>query len=356
MPLDQNGFQLLVTSVSEFSPELISWMNRTRRGSAAIRTVHDFPGERIRELAELEQSTEILRKHTLPYYVALSFGCLTTAFIMTQRHAAIRRIETSDNARSSTEWLPSILRGDAFATVGISHLTTSRQHVAAPPVSLRWDGDTGILNGSLPWVTGTSHAKYIVAGAVDPSESHQQYLVMLELPSPGIHPGPGMQLVALTSSCTDVVDLHDARIKRQDILHGPHPNVMAASNTGGAGGLQTSALALGLAARAIEYLAAESVQRQGLSDHAASLQCQWSELYANLIASSPALDANQLRKGANDLALSATHAALSAAKGAGFVEGHPVGRWCQEALFFLVWSCPQVVSDAHLCTFSGWQT
>jgi alkylation response protein AidB-like acyl-CoA dehydrogenase len=179
---------------------------------------------------------------------------------------------------------------------------------------------------------------------------------MLELPSPGIHPGPGMQLVALTSSCTDVVDLHDARIKRQDILHGPHPNVMAASNTGGAGGLQTSALALGLAARAIEYLAAESVQRPGLSDHVARLQRQWSELYTNLIASSPALDANQLRKGANDLALSATHAALSAAKGAGFVEGHPVGRWCQEALFFLVWSCPQVVSDAHLCTFSGWQT
>jgi alkylation response protein AidB-like acyl-CoA dehydrogenase len=355
MPLDHFGSQSLVDCITEFSPELTSWMMRMRDEGVASHSARDFPIERIRQLAQLEQATERLRQDTLPYYVALAYGCLTTAFIMTQRHAAIRRIETSPNPRVPSDWLPSILRGDAFATVGISHLTTSRQHVAAPPVSLRWDGDTGILNGSIPWVTGTSHAKYIVAGAVDPSDSHQQYLVMLELPSSGVHPGPGMHLVALTSSCTDAVDLRDARIKRQDVLHGPHPNVMAASNTGGAGGLQTSALALGLAACAIEYLASESVQRPGLRDHATNLQRQWSELYENLIASSPGLDANRLRKGANDLALSATHAALSAAKGAGFVEGHPVGRWCQEALFFLVWSCPQAVSDAHLCTFSGWQ-
>ncbi len=40
---------------------------------------------------------------------------------------------------------------------------------------------------------------------------------------------------------------------------------------------------------------------------------------------------------------------MTAAKGAGFIEGHPVGRWCREALFFLVWSCPQPVMQAHLC-------
>jgi alkylation response protein AidB-like acyl-CoA dehydrogenase len=356
MPLDHRDSESLIDSITEFPPELTSWMMRMRRDGSAFCSIHDFPAERIRQLAQLEQETEILRKQTLPYYVNLASSCLTTAFIMTQRHAAIRRIESSANPRAIAEWLPSILSGDAFATVGISHLTTSRQHVAAPPVSLRWDGNTGILNGSIPWVTGTSHAKYIVAGAVDPTESNLQYLIMLDLPSHGIHPGPGMQLIALTSSCTDVVELRDARIDRRDILHGPHPNVMAASNTGGAGGLQTSALALGLAACAIDYLTTQSDHRPGMRDHATNLHRQWFELCKTLIDSSPAIDANRLRKGANDLALSATQAALAAAKGAGFVEGHPVGRWCREALFFLVWSCPQVVSDAHLCTFSGWQT
>ena len=44
---------------------------------------------------------------------------------------------------------------------------------------------------------------------------------------------------------------------------------------------------------------------------------------------------------ANSLVLRASQAALAAAEGTGYVVGHPAGRWCREALFFLVWSCPQ---------------
>jgi hypothetical protein len=61
----------------------------------------------------------------------------------------------------------------------------------------------------------------------------------------------------------------------------------------------------------------------------------------------------QLRTQANSLVLRATQAALVAAKGAGYLKGNPVGRWCQEALFFLVWSCPQAVLDANLCELVG---
>ena len=53
------------------------------------------------------------------------------------------------------------------------------------------------------------------------------------------------------------------------------------------------------------------------------------------------------------LVLRATQGALAAAKGAGYVVGHPVGRWCREALFFLVWSCPQGVMAAALCELAG---
>jgi hypothetical protein len=60
-----------------------------------------------------------------------------------------------------------------------------------------------------------------------------------------------------------------------------------------------------------------------------------------------------LRTRANSLVLRATQAALSAAKGSGYVVGHPAGRWCREALFFLVWSCPQPVANANLCELAG---
>jgi alkylation response protein AidB-like acyl-CoA dehydrogenase len=62
---------------------------------------------------------------------------------------------------------------------------------------------------------------------------------------------------------------------------------------------------------------------------------------------------NELRQRANSLALRASQAALAAAKGAGYVAGHPAGRWCREALFFLVWSCPQPVLQANLCELAG---
>jgi alkylation response protein AidB-like acyl-CoA dehydrogenase len=342
-------------------PNLASLLERLRKSRPSLETTDDFPSEFLRDLAIWEQETEAIGSQLLHYYVALASSCLTTAFIMTQRHAAMRRLETSQNPRAHSDWLPRIRSGEAFATVGISHLTTSRRHVLVPPVRVHWDGETGRLEGSIPWVTGAPHAQYIVAGAVDAkatgiSSPEQQYLIMLELPASGIRRGPGMDLIALTSSCTDVVDLQDVLISKDHVLHGPHENVMAASNTGGAGGLQTSALALGLSASAIEYLASESSHRPALAEHARVLHLQWTELMACLLENQPTLDANQLRKRANDLALDATHAALAAAKGAGFVVGHPVGRWCQEALFFLVWSCPQIVADAHMCSFSGLQT
>ncbi len=64
------------------------------------------------------------------------------------------------------------------------------------------------------------------------------------------------------------------------------------------------------------------------------------------------LDRESLRSGSNDLVLLATQAALIVAKGAGFVVGHPCERWCREALFFLVWSCPQAVQMNQLCQLS----
>jgi alkylation response protein AidB-like acyl-CoA dehydrogenase len=55
-----------------------------------------------------------------------------------------------------------------------------------------------------------------------------------------------------------------------------------------------------------------------------------------------------LRVQATQLALQSTQAALTVAKGAGFVAPHPVERWVRQALFFLVWSCPRSVSEGLL--------
>jgi hypothetical protein len=89
------------------------------------------------------------------------------------------------------------------------------------------------------------------------------------------------------------------------------------------------------------------------------LEAEIDQLRADLLAAAggtPNCGPEQIRTRANSLALRTTQAALTAAKGAGYVEGHPVGRWCREAMFFLVWSCPQPVLTANLCELAGIQS
>ena len=75
-------------------------------------------------------------------YLALSSACLTTTFVITQRTGACQRIERSDNEELKAELLPKLVSGEIFATVGISHLTTSRQHLSRPVLRATLDEST----------------------------------------------------------------------------------------------------------------------------------------------------------------------------------------------------------------------
>jgi alkylation response protein AidB-like acyl-CoA dehydrogenase len=115
-------------------------------------------------------------------------------------------------------------------------------------------------------------------------------------------------------------------------------------------------LAVGLAASAINYLEIEVATRPDLNSAAEALQIELNALHQDLLAAATgraACSNEQLRQRANSLVLRATQAALAVAKGAGYTPEHPVGRWCCEALFFLVWSCPQPVINANLCELAG---
>src|SRR6185369_13848734 len=90
-------------------------------------------------------------------YEALASVCLTTCFILSQRDAACRRILESSNNHLRRDLLPALASGEQFATVGLSHLTTSRQHVQ-PSLIVRARGDQLVLDGTIPWVTGASKA------------------------------------------------------------------------------------------------------------------------------------------------------------------------------------------------------
>jgi hypothetical protein len=142
----------------------------------------------------------------------------------------------------------------------------------------------------------------------------------------------------------------------EHLVEGPRVDLMSGAAGGSTGGLPTSALALGLAAAAIEFLAGQADRRPGLSHPLDAFTAEWQTRYRQLLALAQGhedLPLHDLRAAANSLVLRATQAALAAAKGTGFVDGHPVGRWCREALFFLVWSCPPAVVASNLCELAA---
>lgn len=287
-------------------------------------------------------------------YLRLSASCLTTSFIITQATGAIRRIAAAASEDVRSTLLPPLVDGQKFTTLGISHLTTSRRHLGQP--ALRAEATTGgfRLDGYSPWVTGGMHADWIVTGAQ--MDDGRQLLAVVPGDLPGVSCDEPQKLVALSASHTGAVRLKDVMLDHKWVLAGPKESVLQGATGARTGGLQTSALAIGLANRAIAFIEEEASQRTVLVAAAEGLRDEHTRREHELLslaAGDEVCSSEQLRAASNSLALRAAQAALSAAKGTGFVQGHPAGRWCREALFFLVWSCPQPVMAANLCELAG---
>jgi alkylation response protein AidB-like acyl-CoA dehydrogenase len=292
-------------------------------------------------------------------YMALAAACLTTTFILTQRTGACRRIAASANEELRLRLLPGLASGALFSTIGISHLTTSRRHLGRPVLAAEQTAAGFRLDGMSPWVTGGAAADVIVMAATlvengEPTDRELLLAVPTELA--GVSIDEPLPLVGLTASSTGPVRLDRVEVPFECVIAGPAANVMLGSVGGSTGGYETSALAIGLARAAIELLAAESARRPDLRAAHDALDEEHARLADDLLAlvrGESRCTKESVRQRANTFVLRATQAALSAAKGTGYVAGHPAGRWCREALFFLVWSCPQPVAAANLCELAG---
>lgn len=271
---------------------------------------------------------------------SLAAACLTTAFVLSQRDAAVRRLLAGPD-HLKRRYLPRLAAGESFLTVGLSQLTTSRQH-GGPALRATPTPHGYRLDGDIPWVTGADHAEAVVTGATLADGS--QLLVALPADRPGVVIGPPLELAALFGSRTSAIRCDAVEVEADLVIAGPAEHVLGRA---GGGGLDTSALALGLAGAAIDFLRGEADRRPDLRDVADRFEAARGAARGRLhaLAGSPVPDAVlAARVECTRLALRATQAALVAAKGAGFVAPHPVGRWARQALFFLVWSCPRPVS------------
>jgi alkylation response protein AidB-like acyl-CoA dehydrogenase len=288
---------------------------------------------------------------------ALASACLTTCFILSQRDSAVRHLRNFARPELARELLRPLACGGRFATVGLSQLTTSRQH-RQPALRARLEADRLVLDGVIPWVTGAAEADHVVVGAV--LEDGRQVLTVLPRDLPGVSVGPSLDLMALEGSLTAEVRCDGVEVPRRWLLAGPAERVLSLGGRGGTGGLETSCLAIGLAGAALDHLRQEGTARTDVRKLFEQLEPERDRLRERLhqLARQPGTpeDAAMLRGEANALVLRATQVALTVSKGTGFVRPHPAQRWARQALFFLVWSCPRPAVDATLAFLTPEQT
>jgi butyryl-CoA dehydrogenase len=289
-------------------------------------------------------------------YTRLAMGCLTTTFVLTQQNGACQRIIQSDNTDLKSRLLPLYARGERTATVGISHLTTSRQHLKTPIVSAERAEGGYVYNGFVPWVTGACCVDDILIGATLPDG--QQMLAIVSTNLKGVEPEKPVSMLALNSSMTGPVKLNQVFIPDENVVAGPVENVMKVTS-GGPGSLTTSALALGVAAGCISNIEKESLKRDDLVPIHENLKEGFDAIFEDMLSLlqdgqeiRTGLNAESVRQEANSLVLRSSQAYLAASKGAGYISGHPAEKSVREAMFFLVWSCPQPVLNAALREFA----
>src|SRR5438105_7582417 len=158
-----------------------SWRALVAAGVTAWAVPRDFGG---RELGPVD----LLRG-----YEALAGACLTTAFILSQRESAVRRVIANGRPAQQRRLLPAVAAGERLLTVGLSQLTTSRQHGAPSLAATPLDAGRYRLDGIIPWVTAADRADEILLGAVLPDG--RQILALLP-DTPGVAVEPPLPLMA----------------------------------------------------------------------------------------------------------------------------------------------------------------
>lgn len=280
-------------------------------------------------------------------YEAVGRGCMSALLILTQRDSACELIFGSANDAISERWMPRFACNEAFTTVGIAQVTTS--HQAGPPALAARPANGGYaLRGFMPWATGAEKSDVIVTAAV--LADQRQILVALPPQRPGVRIEPPMQLLALSASRTSRVRCDDVEITTDDVLRGPAEKVLAHRST--VKPMVVSSSGLGLAGALVDVLdeyrpgapADLGAAFDALRDSYRSIRARLYEIADRLHAAGGTEEySSDIRIEVNDLVVRLALAAMTLAKGSGFVRGHRVERLLREAMFFLVWAATDAV-------------
>lgn len=254
-----------------------------------------------------------------------------TAFVLSQYRGAAERIARWSHNTTIKE---QVFDGTAFATLGISQLSTSHQHTSPTLVAQKMKKGWR-LKGFAPWVTGAHHAQYFILGAF-----WNDTKVLFCVHKDHVHICDAPNILALNQCDTTQVHI-DSIVPFDSLLH-----IFGKESATNTGSLRSIAIAMGVTQQSISLITEQAKHRPELEETLVKLKKEQQQHLRSLINDDS--DRIMLRLHVNQLALRSAQQALVVCKGKGFLVGEKAGMLCTQALFFLVWSCPKPVQYAHL--------
>ncbi|MCB0353188.1 MAG: hypothetical protein KDD64_06665 [Bdellovibrionales bacterium] len=274
---------------------------------------------------------------------------LSRAFVLSQRNAAIGWIVRSKE---------SPLRNDLLERATTEYLATQAVSVIAPssrasdPLVKASETDRGfLLDGTYPWVTGLSHAQFLVGGATLSDGSHA--LLLVNTDEQNAERTHYAKLHALEDSDSWRFEVRQAFISSDRVLIGPRRDLVTTTEEGRTVAyppLATSALALGHASKLVELLQRAERSNPREDEHPSDLlNIQIERLKTtmrNLVQDPSQRAVEDLRARSNLLVMSLSQLLLLETRGRGFVSGSPIEKAIRESHFFQVWANSEAVEGA----------
>lgn len=284
-------------------------------------------------------------------YEQLAAASLATALVLSQRDAAAGFIDLSPNRALRENLLHRLAKNEAWTSVGISQLTTSRQ-IGPPALSATPTSGGFDVSGTIPWCTGGERADFIVVGSV--VDGGGQLLFALPTATDGVTVRPPDRLTALSATRTCAIDCRKVHVPTESVIVGP--TVSALAKRSRSVPIGQAFAALGLSRSALKLMA--EIDSPSARQTWQTMQTRFDEIHQSVVAEYGHVDSHNLQTGpllrsaCNELAVRTTHAAVVLYKGTGLRLDHPAQRLAREALFLLVWSSPASVVDRMLESFN----
>ncbi len=136
-----------------------------------------------------------------PINAAFAGGCMTTTLVWLQHHGTVAAC--SFGAESMREWVPRLASGDVRSTVAFAGL------LPTPKLRARQDGDSWVIDGVAPWVSGWGLTDVIHVSARTPEDDVVWLLV--DTASDGFRAAPH-RLLGMSASATVTLHVDGVRV------------------------------------------------------------------------------------------------------------------------------------------------